>query len=446
MGAALRGERDPIEKLGITIKQADINARLAAEGLSDLEGEARKAAEAEATLAIIMEQSADYAGAQAAATDSAAVQMAQFRATVTDLAASMGQALLPIVAAVAGQLNDLAGFLAENEAVMWAVVGAMSAYVAAWAAWKAMDVATGLVTTAGELAKIVRSINLAKVGQVAWNAALVAYRGIVTAVRAITAAWTAAQLALNVALTANPIGVVVVAVGLLVAAIAAALYFTRDKWMPIVEAMWEQLKAFGSWIADVWMRGWEYVQQGLDALVQWIQRTWKSLLDWWKRLWSEFLRAVQSVIDRLKSAWQRFSSFISQIFGRMKQAAQSVAYFYRDIFTAALDAVRSAIDRLIGTIQRIIRWLRELRDRAREAMRELNPLRGGFSFGFFGGRSYGARGYAMAAPSTRANQAAVNITVNGAIDPVATAEQIRRLLDRQNARMGRPTTIWAATQ
>ena len=56
---AMLGERERLKNLGIKISQADIDARLAAEGLDELEGAARRAAEAEATLSLIMEQSKD---------------------------------------------------------------------------------------------------------------------------------------------------------------------------------------------------------------------------------------------------------------------------------------------------------------------------------------------------------------------------------------------------
>ena len=58
LGSLFRGEFDPIEKYGVAIKKSDINARLAAEGLGELTGEALKQAEATAALALLYEK--DY--------------------------------------------------------------------------------------------------------------------------------------------------------------------------------------------------------------------------------------------------------------------------------------------------------------------------------------------------------------------------------------------------
>src|SRR6478735_7898236 len=56
LSSLLRGETDPIEKYGVSIKSADLAAQKAAMGLSGLTGEADKAATSQATLALLTEQ------------------------------------------------------------------------------------------------------------------------------------------------------------------------------------------------------------------------------------------------------------------------------------------------------------------------------------------------------------------------------------------------------
>src|SRR6478735_6402979 len=56
LSSLLRGETDPIEKYGVSIKGADLAAQKAAMGLSGLTGEADKAATSQATLALLTEQ------------------------------------------------------------------------------------------------------------------------------------------------------------------------------------------------------------------------------------------------------------------------------------------------------------------------------------------------------------------------------------------------------
>jgi hypothetical protein len=97
ISALLRNEYDPIERYGVSIKKSDINARLAAEGLDKLTGEARKQAEVQAGLALLFEKTADAQGQAARESDTYAAKMGQLRAKMTDLQAEIGNALLPIL-------------------------------------------------------------------------------------------------------------------------------------------------------------------------------------------------------------------------------------------------------------------------------------------------------------------------------------------------------------
>jgi hypothetical protein len=107
IGSLLRGERDPIERYGVGIKAADVEARLAAQGLSKLTGEARAQAESQATLALLFEQTARVQGAAARESDTLAARQQQLGAHFTNLKATLGTALLPAMSAVVGGLASL---------------------------------------------------------------------------------------------------------------------------------------------------------------------------------------------------------------------------------------------------------------------------------------------------------------------------------------------------
>lgn len=141
LSAVFRGETDPIEKYGISIKQSDVNARLAADGLDGLEGEARKQAETQARLAILTEQSADAQGNFAREVDTAAGSAQIAAAEWENAKAALGEALLPIATRAAEVMADLAAKMAENPAVVARVAGAILGLTAAlWAGWAAIKV------------------------------------------------------------------------------------------------------------------------------------------------------------------------------------------------------------------------------------------------------------------------------------------------------------------
>lgn len=113
LAAALRGETDPIERYGISLRQADIDARAMAMGLWDGTGAIDANAKAQAALAIITEKSGGALGQFAREADSAAGQ-AQIAAAETENAqANMGQALLPIYAEMSHAVAELASFFTE---------------------------------------------------------------------------------------------------------------------------------------------------------------------------------------------------------------------------------------------------------------------------------------------------------------------------------------------
>ena len=106
ISALLRGERDPIEKYGVSLKQADINARVAAKGLDTSTASAKKQSEAVAALELLFEQTAKTQGQFSRESDTLAGAQARLRANLENTRSEIGNALLPSVAKVADRLNE----------------------------------------------------------------------------------------------------------------------------------------------------------------------------------------------------------------------------------------------------------------------------------------------------------------------------------------------------
>ncbi|HAT1419171.1 TPA: hypothetical protein I8W13_000814 [Corynebacterium striatum] len=267
LSAAFRGEYDPVEKYGISIKKSDINARLAAKGLSGLEGEALRQAEAQELLAMLTEQSADAMGNFQRETDTAAGSAQIAAANWENAKAALGQSLLPVVTQVAEKLAGLAQVVGQHPqlfgAAALAIVGvagaingallAIKAFHAAQtiiasvkAAWVALNTSmavtratmvAGNAAAAQSAAAWVASAARAAAAwvasaarmAVAWTvstarmvAQLAIQRGAMLAARAATLAMAAGQAILNAVMTANPIGIVIVAISALVAGLVLA--------------------------------------------------------------------------------------------------------------------------------------------------------------------------------------------------------------------------------
>ena len=97
ISSALKGERDPIEAYGVSLKQASIDAKAAEMGFTKVGGALTDEAQQAATLALIMEQTADAHGNFGRETGTMAGQMQILTAQWGNFTAQIGMLLLPIL-------------------------------------------------------------------------------------------------------------------------------------------------------------------------------------------------------------------------------------------------------------------------------------------------------------------------------------------------------------
>jgi hypothetical protein len=114
LGAALRGEFDPLERFGVSLRQSSINLKAVELGLAESTSKVDDNARAQAALALITEQSANAVGQFEREQDTASGKAATFTASLEDQRAKIGAELLPIFA----QAIELLGVLVEGFAAL----------------------------------------------------------------------------------------------------------------------------------------------------------------------------------------------------------------------------------------------------------------------------------------------------------------------------------------
>lgn len=117
LGKAILGEREQLKTLGISIQEADVKARLAEKGLSNLTGEMLQQAKAAATLELITEKSADAQTAFANNSDLSIRKQAELNAQLTDIKETIAQALIPVFSRLldaVAPVVDVAGGLIKS--------------------------------------------------------------------------------------------------------------------------------------------------------------------------------------------------------------------------------------------------------------------------------------------------------------------------------------------
>lgn len=158
----LRGERDPIERYGVAISEAKVQAQAAAMGLGDLYKEGNANAKMQATLALLTEQTASAQGQFARESDTAAGAQQRATAEWENAQAKLGEALLPILVEVASALETAATWAAQNSDTV-----------------QALAIAVGILA------------------------------GVLVTARA-------AQIAMNIAMATNPVGLIITGLGVLI--------------------------------------------------------------------------------------------------------------------------------------------------------------------------------------------------------------------------------------
>lgn len=437
--SALRGEADPAERLGLKLNQTTVAARMAADGTDKLTGTALDAAKAQTIMQLATEQASGANGQFARETDSAAGSAQIAAAQYENAKSALGTGLLPVVAAVTEKFAGLAQWVGENSDLVLTLVGIIGGLAAAVLAVNA-------------------AMAVASAAQVAWTA-------IQAAGKIATAAMTAAQWAFNAAMAANPVGLVILAVAALIAGIILLWNncegfrnFFIDLWNKVgaaAEAAWNWIKetAAAAWDAVVGTvsRAAQAVQDGVGAAVDWIVGKWTSLKDFVAGVW-------QAITSSASDAWNNVKSTITGVWDAIKSAIGSVVDWIVDKWnaiksagTACWNAIKSALDALMTPFRAIKDAVSWLIDKLKAAWDWASKLIAKIPFvGSFlssapavaaapsAATSIGLRsGISARAGTRRAGAGAgTQIIVQGALDPVAVANQIESLLLRQRRRLG----------
>jgi hypothetical protein len=185
LGAALRGESEPIRKYNVLINDAAVKAEAMAMGLYKGTGNLDQQAKVLATHRLIMKQTTDQQGDFNNTIDSAANQQKILTATIKDATTKIGQAFLPVLEAVLPMLvkfgefaSDNAGLIAAMAVALGTLAGAIITANIAMGAWKTISLVTAGINYA--LAASFTAVQIATgigiIAVAAGTAAFIAYK------------------------------------------------------------------------------------------------------------------------------------------------------------------------------------------------------------------------------------------------------------------------------
>jgi phage-related protein len=358
-------------------------------------------------------------GSAAAAADTAAGKMKIMEVAMGEAQESAGAALLPAMSALAVVMAQVATFAQENSRL----VQILAVVVAALAA--AVLVANGVMAVWGTAVKVAAAL------QWAWNAAM----------------------------SANPIALVIIAVVALVA-VFVLLYKKSETVRNIVNAVWAAIRtgaqAAGAVVKAVWDAVFDAVSAYVRAYWAVVQFVFQAIRAAATAVAGAVREAWSNLWEALKTAGRAAQEVLAAVFRAVRDVANPIATGIRDawanlwgalrsavaglgaLLSAPFQTMKAAVDAVVGAVQNLINWLRNIKVPKINLPGPLSAL-------------------AAPAPAVAAGQAAaprvpgghaspraggsggINIVVNGALDPEATARQIRRILAGHDRRVGLAT-------
>lgn len=335
IGAALRGESEPMRQYGVLLDDATLRNRAMAMGLIKSTKEAltpqQKVLAAQAE---IYAQTADAQGDFARTNEGLAGQAKIATARFDDMKAQIGTALLPVVTEMAGKFNDL-------------VVPALQ-FVAAHA-----DV---FIPLAAGIAAVVIAIKAWGAAQQAVNIASTIYSGIVKV-------WTILQAAFNAVAAANPIVLIVLAVVAVFALLVAGIIWAWNnvEWFRDgVLAAWEFIKAAVSSLWDVIQTVFSAIVGFIGPIVSFLVNLFAGLFNFWFEGFKLYLSIVTTVFnvvwDVIQNVvgfiWNLFSAYFSFLFAGYRLLWDIIV----SVFSAIFGFISGIVTRLASFASGLWNW------------------------------------------------------------------------------------------
>lgn len=308
LSSALKGERDPIERYGVSLTQAKIDAKAAELGFEKVGGSLDATATQAATLALIMDQTGDATGNFAKEGDTLQGQQARLSAGWADFQATLGTALIPVLTEVTGWFNKLVQALAP---------------VTKWISENPKLVG-GIVVALGALAVV-----LAAVAAVTWL--------------------------VNLAFWANPITWIVVGI----VALIAALILLVANWDSVVAWLSTVWGGFVTWLGEQWNEITNALTTAWNAIASFFVGIWNTIMSGTESAWNAIVQFFVTVWNKIVSfglaVWNGYANFMNGLWNTIVSGITSawngVLSFLRGIWNTIVSTGKSAWNGLLSFFQ-----------------------------------------------------------------------------------------------
>ena len=466
LGAALRGESEPMRKFGVLLNDQTLKAEAMALGIYDGTGALTAQQKVLAAQAAIMKQTGDAQGDFARTSDGAANQQRILAANMEQFQTELGAVFLPVLETVTRLLSSMAGWMRENQTIALILAGAVAGLAAAVVAIKVAMTVAAAATWLFNTALLANPITWIVVAIVALIAAVVLmYNKFDWFKNFIDAVWFGIQAAIEVVVdwfkgTAWPIvkriidfmvgyykflwSIVKFVWDLIYGIVETFVNFFQDTVWPIIKKIIDFIVGYYKFLWEKIKEVWDFIYGVVETFVNFFQDEVKPLID---RVVTAIVGFFTDLRDKVKVIWEKIKDYILAPVNFFQNTIKPKIDTFVDGIKRAFEGLRDAIYNIFERIKSIVTgaW--------NAVMDKINAIRDGLSnipiiggaFGRsapgaqvipFGTRSASVLASGRSRVSGQQLMTSPTVIVNGALDPVAVAKQIRRILRDENSRMG----------
>lgn len=367
IASLMRGEADPIEQYGVSIKESAISADLAAKGQDKLKGAALEQAKAQARLSLLFKQTTDAQGAFAREGDTLATMQQKNAAAWENLKAKLGTVFLPVMVKVQKFLAEkvlpavekLFGWIQDNApAAIEAVKGFLAGIKGDGTATKYLDYIKQAFAT---VVPIVRGLVSAIVA--AWPAISSALASVFDALKSVFALvqqlWTLfgpqiiAQVTNVFTMVAGVIGGAMQVIAGVIKTISAVMRGDwSGAWQGIQQIVSGQLQIIKSVISGVLTTIDNLMGGKLTALKNFWVNAWNSMKTYVTVGWAAIKTVVSTGIETVKTK-------ISSTINAVKTLWTAGWSYLKTKLSEAWSAIVSTVTTKINDVKGKIRGLKD---------------------------------------------------------------------------------------
>ena len=385
--SGLSGETEPLKRLGININQAIIEAKALELGLMGVDDELTAGIKAQAVYALAMEQTTLAQGDAAKTIGQFAGQQRVLAATMEDLKAKIGSAILPAInafmtvingivnspgfqvwlekaidtlSAVAATVVDVIGLLVKGD-----IAGALTEMFGS-------DTATKILSFTDAIGGFIKQIaTFVSTHAEAFKGALIAIAALLGGAMLVSGITSVVAL---IGTIASPIGLIVAAVALLGAAWAGNWGGIQEKTQAVIDwivplingaitAITEWWAANGATLIGTVTATWDWIkglfQSAVDIIQPIVEGALTAISAWWTVWGGSVMSAVQNTWDFIVKAFQTYFEVVRKVVETVWGVIQQLWEAYGDKILQGITNVWEIIKTVFGTAFTFIKTLFE---------------------------------------------------------------------------------------